>query len=176
GVSFENAQKTQSGLKDLYIGAKEVTVVGRIMNIYPVHTFTRKESNEQSTTSTMVVYDKDARAKVKLWDKHVAIPDEMGLQAGDIIKIVKGYVRAGLDGKPIINLGSYSAIETVHDDSTIPTIDSLTVSIDGITGTLDSAVVAGVVNANPRVTEFVNPRGEASKSLQLQISNEGNTR
>lgn len=177
GVSFENVQKTQSGLKDLYIGAKEVTVVGRIMNIYPVYTFTRKESNEQSTTRTMVVYDKDARVKVKLWDKHVAIPDEMRLQVGDIIKIVKGYVRAGLDGKPIINLGSYSAIESVRDDSAaIPTIDSLTISIDSITGTLDSAVVAGVVNANPRVTEFVNPRGEASKSLQLQISNEGNTR
>jgi replication factor A1 len=177
GVSFENVQKTQSGLKDLYIGAKEVTVVGRIMNIYPVYKFTRKESNEQSTTRTMVVYDKDARVKVKLWDKHVAIPDEMGLQAGDIIKIVKGYVRAGLDGKPIINLGSYSAIESVRDDfADIPTIDSLTVSIDSITGTLDSAVVAGVVNANPRVTEFVNQRGDASKSLQLQISNEGNTR
>ncbi len=176
GVSFENAQKMQAGLKDLYIGAKEVTVAGRIMNIYPVHKFTRKESNEQSTTRTLVIYDKDARVKVKLWDKHVAIPDEMGLQVGDIIKIVKGYVRAGLDGKPIINLGSYSAVETVRDDSGIPTIDSLTISIGDITGTLDSAVVAGVVNANPRVTEFVNPRGEASKSLQLQISNEDNTR
>jgi len=176
GVSFDNIPKMQSGLKDIYIGAKEVTVVGRIMNIYPIYAFTRKESNEQSTTRTLVVYDKDARVKVKLWDKHVAIPDEMGLQAGDVIKIVKGYVRAGLDGKPIINLGSYSAIEAVRDDSAIPTIDSLTVSVDSITGTMDSAVVTGVVNANPRVSEFVNPRGEASKSLQLQISNEGNTR
>jgi len=176
GVSFENVPKIQSGLKDIYIGAKEVTVVGRIMNIYPIYKFTRKESNEQSTTRTLVIYDKDARVKVKLWDKHVAIPDEMGLQAGDIIKIVKGYVRAGLDGKPIINLGSYSAIESVRDDSTIPTIDSLAIPVDGITSTLDSAVVSGVVNANPRVTDFVNPRGEASKSLQLQISNEGNTR
>ena len=177
GVSFENVQKIRSGLKDLYIGAKDVTVIGRIMNIYPIYTFTRKESNEQSTTRTLVVYDNDSRVKVKLWDKHVAIPDEMGLQAGDIIKIVKGYVRAGLDGKPIINLGSNSAVETVRDDSaSIPTIDSLAVSVDSITSTLDSAVIAGVVNANPRVTEFVNPRGEASKSLQLQISNEGNTR
>jgi len=176
GVSFENVQKVQSGLKDIYIGAKEVTVVGRIMNIYPIYKFTRKESNEQSTTRTLVIYDKDARVKVKLWDKHVTIPDEMGLQAGDVIKIVKGYVRAGLDGKPIINLGSYSVIETAQDDSAIPTIESLTVPIDDIAGTLDSAVVSGVVNMNPRLTDFVNPRGEASKSLQLQISNDGNTR
>src|SRR5881398_752078 len=71
GVSFDSLPKAQSGLKDIYVGAKEVTV------------------------------------KVKLWDRHVAIPDEMGLQVGDVIKIIKGYVRAGLDGKPVINLGSY---------------------------------------------------------------------
>ena len=74
------------------------------MNIYPIHRFTKRDSNEQAATRTLVIYDKDARVKVKLWDKHVSIPDEMGLQAGDVIKIVKGYVRAGLDGKPVINL------------------------------------------------------------------------
>src|SRR5918912_1541887 len=131
GVSFENVPKIQSGLKDIYIGAKEVTITGRIMNIYPIHKFTKRESNEQAATRTLIIYDKDARVKVKLWDKHVVIPDEMGLQAGDLIKVVKGYVRAGLDGKPIINLGNYSAIETVRDDdSTIPMIDSLTIPID----------------------------------------------
>jgi replication factor A1 len=176
GVSFENVPKLQSGLKDIYIGAKEVTVTGRIMNIYPIHKFTKRESNEQAATRTLVIYDKDARVKVKLWDKHVVIPDEMSLKVGDVIKIVKGYVRAGLDGKPIINLGSYSAIEAVNDDSAIPTIDSLTIPVDGINGTLDSAIISGTVNSNPRINDFVNTRGEASKSLQLQISNEENTR
>jgi replication factor A1 len=47
GVSFENVSKLQSGLKDIYIGAKEVTVTGKIMNIYPVHKFIKRESNEQ---------------------------------------------------------------------------------------------------------------------------------
>src|SRR5439155_15688814 len=78
GVSFDSLPKAQSGLKDIYVGAKEVTVVGRIMNVYPVHTFTKRESNEQAATRTLVVYDKDVRVKVKLWDRHVAIPDEMG--------------------------------------------------------------------------------------------------
>jgi replication factor A1 len=176
GISFENAPKTQSGLKDIYIGAKEVTVVGRIMNVYPVHTFTRRESNEQAVTRTLVIYDKDARVKVKLWDKQVAVPDEMGLRAGDMIKIVKGYVRAGLDGKPVINLGSYSAIETVQDDHSIPNIDSLETTIDTVNGPQDSAVITGIVANNPRISEFVNLRGEASKSLQLHVSNDSGSR
>jgi ssDNA-binding replication factor A large subunit len=93
-----------------------------------------------------------------------------------VIKIVKGYVRAGLDGKPVINLGNYSAIETAPDDSSIPTIDSLTITVDAINSLQDNAVISGTVNSNPRVTDFVNARGEASKSLQLQLSNEAGTR
>ena len=178
GISFENVPKSQSGLKDLYIGAKDVTVTGRIMNIYPAFQFTKKDTNEQSSTRTIVIFDKDARVKVKLWDKQVAVPDEMGLHSGDLVKVVKGYVRAGLDGKPILNLGSYSALEVVKDDSSqqIPGIESLTMTIDDVKETQDSAVITGTVNANPRINDFVNQRGEASKSLNLQVSNEPGTR
>ncbi len=176
GVSFDSSPKTQSGLKDLYVGAKDITVAGRIMNIYPVHNFTKKDSNEQSSTRTIVVFDKDAKVRVKLWDKQVGAPDEMGLQAGDLVKIIKGYVRAGLDGKPIINLGSYSALEIMQDQKDIPGIDSVTITIDDVKETQDSAVISGFVNANPRISEFVNQRGEPSKSLQMQVSNEAGSR
>lgn len=176
GISFENIPKTQAGLKDIYVGAKDVTVVGRIMNIYPIYKFTRRESTEQTATRTMVIYDRDARVKVKLWDKLVNVPDEMGLHSGDMVKISKAYVRAGLDGKPIINLGSYGVIEATPDDPSIPQITSLVISVDDIKEAIDGAAVTGIVNVNPRVSDFVNARGELSKSLQLQLSNESGSR
>jgi replication factor A1 len=181
GISFENVPKAQSGLKDLYVGAKDVTVTGRIMNIYPAFKFTKKDTNEQSSTRTLVIFDRDARVKVKLWDKQVEAPDEMGLRPGDLVRVVKGYVRSGLDGKPILNLGSYSSLEVVKDDpqqqqQMIPAIDSLALAVDDVKETQDAAVITGVVNANPRINDFVNQRGEASKSLQLQVSNEPGTR
>jgi replication factor A1 len=175
GISFDSVPKTQSGLKDLYVGAKDVTVTGRILNIYPSFQFTKKDTNEQSSTRTLVVYDKGAKVKVKLWDKQVGLPDEMGLHPGDVVKISKAYVRAGLDGKPVVNLGSYGTIE-VAQNADIPAIDSLAISIDDVKETQDAAVITGVVNANPRISDFVNQRGEPSKSLQLQVSNEANTR
>src|SRR5262245_46725244 len=146
GISFDSIPKSQAGLKDLYVGAKDVTVVGRIMNIYPIYKFTRRESAEQSETRTIVIYDRDTRVKVKLWDKLVHVPDDMGLQSGDTIKILKGYVRAGLDGKPIVNLGSYGAIEAVKDDPGIPAINSLVVSVDDVREPVEGAAVAGTVN------------------------------
>src|SRR5690349_8220019 len=156
GVSFDNVPKMQSGLKDLYVGAKDVTITGRIMNIYPPYKFTKKETNEQSSARTLVLYDKNAKVKVKLWDKQVSIPEEMGLQAGDVVKVVKGYVRAGLDGKPVVNLSSYGALEVSPDDSDIPPLDSLAMPVDDVKEVQDSAIITGIVNANPRISEFVN--------------------
>jgi replication factor A1 len=176
GISFDSIPKNQGGLKNLYVGAKDVTVVGRIMNIYPVYTFTKRDSNEQAATRTIVIYDKDSRVKVKLWDKLVHVPDEMGLHSGDMIKISKAYVKAGLDGKPIINLGSYGVIESVQNDPSVPPIGSLVVSVDDVKEPADSAAVSGIVNVNPRISDFVNARGEMSKSLQLQLSNESGSR
>lgn len=40
----------------------------------------------------------------------------------------------------------------------------------------DFAVVAGRVSSNPRISEFTNARGEAAKSLQLQLSNDDKSR
>ena len=176
GISFESIPKNQVGLKNLYVGAKDVTAIGRIMNIYPIYKFIRRESTDQVATRTMVIYDKDARIKVKLWDKLVHVPDEMGLHSGDVIRISKAYVKAGLDGKPIINLGSYGVIENMQDDSTIPSVGSLVVSIDDVKEPVDSAAVSGVINVNPRISDFVNARGEMSKSLQLQLSSESGAR
>lgn len=176
GISFESIPKNQGGLKDLYIGAKDVSVVGRIMNIYPVYKFTRRESEEQTATRTMVIYDKDARVKVKLWDKLVQVPDEMGLRSGDVVRISKAYVKAGLDGKPIINLGSYGVLEAMKDDSSIPTVGSLVISVDSVKEPVEGAAVSGIVNVNPRISDFVNARGEMSKSLQLQLSSDSGGR
>jgi replication factor A1 len=176
GISFESVPKSQSGLKNLYVGAKDVSVVGRIMNIYPIYKFTRRDSTDQTSTRTIVIYDKDARIKVKLWDKLVNAPDEMGLHSGDMIRISKAYVRAGLDGKPIINLGSFGIMESIKDDASIPPISSLVMSVDAVKEPTEAVAISGVVNVNPRVSDFVNARGEMSKSLQLQLSNESGTR
>ena len=73
----------QAGLKELYIGAKQITVSARILNIYPVHIFLRKSTNEEVKSRTLTVYDKEATVKVKLWDNLVNLPDEIGLQPRD---------------------------------------------------------------------------------------------
>jgi hypothetical protein len=86
GISFENVPKLSSGIKDLYIGAKEVTITARVMNIYPIRRFIKKDTNEEIINRTITVYDKESSIKVRLWDNNqINMPDEMGLKPGDLI-------------------------------------------------------------------------------------------
>ena len=60
GISFENIPKPSSGIKDLYIGAKEITITARIMNIYPISKFIKKDTNEEIINRTLTVYDRES--------------------------------------------------------------------------------------------------------------------
>ena len=172
GISFENAPKIKSGIKDLYVGAKEISVTGRVMNIYSTRKFVKKETQEEIKNRTITIYDNDSAVKIKLWDSLINFPDETGLKPGDLVKISRGYVKSSLDGRPLVNLGSNSSIEIGNDsDTAIEDINSITINVDDIKQTRDNSVITGKVVSNPRISEFTNSRGESSKSLQLQLSN-----
>ena len=105
GVSFENNQSNLTSIKDLYIGANDVNLSARIINVYPIRKYLRKDSNEEVQNRTLTIYDKDSSIKLRLWDQHVSFPEDYEVKPGDLIKISHGYAKSGLDNKPIINLG-----------------------------------------------------------------------
>jgi ssDNA-binding replication factor A large subunit len=177
GISFENAPKMNSGIKDLYVGAKEIGVTGRVMNIYPTRKFVKKETQEEIKNRTITIYDNDSAVKIKLWDLLTDFPEERGLKSGDLVKITRGYVKASLSGRPLLNLGSSSSIDIIDGSkSDIQDINSVTVSVDEVEQPRENAVIAGRISSNPRISEFTNGRGERSKLLQLQISNQDQSR
>jgi ssDNA-binding replication factor A large subunit len=177
GISFESAPKINSGIKDLYVGAKEIGVTGRVMNIYPTRKYVKKETQEEIKNRTITIYDNDSAVKVKLWDSLTDFPEERGLKPGDLIKISRGYVKASFNGSPLVSLGSNSSVEIIHESNPpIHDINSIAMSVDDIKQPRDNAVIVGKVNSNPRISEFTNARGERIKSLQLQLSNQDQTK
>ena len=181
GISFENNQSTQTSIKDLYIGANDVNLSARVINIYPVRKYTRRDTNEEVQNRTLTIYDKDSSIKVRLWDQHVSFPEEYDIKPGDLIKISHGYTKSGLDNKAIINLGSKAIIEksssSTNDDSLeIPSLDAISKTVDEIKEPVDNIIVTGVLSSNPRVSRYVNFRNEQGKSLHIPLSNEEGTK
>jgi len=182
GVSFDNNQAAQSSVKDLYIGANDVNLTARILTIYPIRRYSRKETNEEIQNRTLTIYDKDSSIKIRLWDQHVSFPENNDLKPGDLIKISHGYTKSGFDNKPLINLGSKGIIEksNIADDDNndlgIPSLDSIAKTIDDIKEPIDNIMVTGIIASNPRISRYVNFRNEPGKSLHISISNEDETK
>ena len=175
GISLGNIKRGYGTIKDLFVGAKDVSVVGRIMNIYPTRKFFRKDSNEEIRNRTLTIYDHESVVRVKLWDDQITLPDEAHLSPGELVKISRGYVKSGLDGRPVINLSSGSQIEVLEEENAIPDIDSITIKVDEVRESRENVVITGILGSSPRISQYENSRGEAMKLLQLQLYNETKT-
>ena len=174
GISLNEQLKVEMGLKDLYVGAKEITLETRVMNIYPVKQFSRKDGS-QFLLRTMTVYDSDSRAKVKLWDEKANLPGIENLKPGDLVKIIKAYVKSDMTGTPIINVGSGSNLETSEIESKIPLLDSITEDVSGVKENQQNLVVSGILDGNVRMTEFTNFKGQPGKALHLRLKGKNDT-
>ena len=178
GVSLDKANKAENSIKDLFIGARDISTIGRVLAIYPIRAFLKRDSNQETKNRVITIYDKDSSIKIKLWDEFVNMPEQLGITTGDLIKVSKGQVKSGMDGKPIINLSGSGTLEVFNDEKkqNIPTIEEITTTIEALDTPKENIVIVGIINSDPRISEFTNIRGEHSKSLQFETTNDDNSR
>ena len=168
GISLKQTLKTEMSLKDIYVGAKDVSIESRVLNISPTKQFSRKDGSP-FLLRTMTVYDNDSAVSVKLWDEKANLPGIEELKPGDLIKIIKAYIKSDLNGSPTINVGSGSNIESTNKESKIIAVDELTVDISQVKENQSNLVVSGKIDGSITTLEFTNRRGEPGKGLRMRL-------
>jgi len=168
GISLSEPLRVEMKLKDLYVGAKEITLQTRVMSLSPPKQFLRKDGS-QLVLRNMIVYDSDSRASVKLWEENASLPSLEKLKPGDLIKIIKAYVKSDLRGNPTINIGSGATIEKSESESDIPSIDSITTDVSSLKEDQHNLVVSGLIDGSIRYSEFTTFRGQPGKALHLRL-------
>ena len=174
GISLKQSLKVEIGLKDIYVGAKDVSIESRVLNISPTKQFSRKDGSP-FLLRTMTVYDNDSAVSVKLWDEKANLPGIEELKPGDLIKIIKAYVKSDLDGSPTINVGSGSNIESANKESKICLIDDLAIDVSNVKENQSNLVVLGKMDGNITTLEFTNKRGEPGKGLRMRLKGNDGT-
>ena len=168
GIVLSEPLKVEIGLKDLYAGAKEISLQTRVLNLSPAKQYSRKDGSP-FYLRTMTVYDENSTASVKLWDEKANLPGIENLKPGDLIKIIKAYVKSDLDGSPTINIGSGSNIEATDTKSEIPTIDTITKDISELKEGQKDLVISGIIDGMISGMEFTNSRGQPGKALRMRL-------
>jgi len=168
GISLSEPLKIEMRLKDLYVGAKEISLETRVLNMSPAKQFSRKDGSP-FYLRTMTVYDTNATASVKLWDEKANIPGIENIKHGDLIKIIKAYVKSDLNGEPTINVGSGSNLEAIDIESDIPDIDSITKDVSESKEGQKDLVLSGIIDGMITGMEFTNSRGQPGKALRMRL-------
>ena len=168
GINLSEPAKSELSLKDLYSGAKEISLETRVLNLSPAKQFSRKDGSP-FYLRTMTVYDSNGTASVKLWDEKANLPGIEELKPGDLIKIIKAYVKSDFDGSPTINIGSGSSIKTADSESEIPSIETITKDISGLKEGDKNIVVSGIIDGIITEMRFTNSKGQPGKALRMRI-------
>ena len=174
GISLKQTLKAEMNIKDLYVGAKDVSIESRVLNISPTKQFSRKDGSP-FLLRTMTVYDNDSAVSVKLWDEKANLPGIEELKPGDLIKIIKAYVKSDLNGSPTINVGSGSNIESTNKESEIRPINDLTIDVSEVKENQSNLVVSGKIDGGITTLEFTNRRGEPGKGLRMRLKGNDGT-
>ncbi len=168
GVILEQSTKVEIGIRDLHVGAKEVTLDTRILSISPSKQFSRKDGTT-FFLRTMTVYDVDSTVNVKLWDEKANLQIINELKPGDLVKIVKAYVKSDLNGTPTLNIGSGSNIEVIDKQTNIPSLESITKDVSALKENEKDVVVTGKIDGNISMMEYTNSQGQLRKALRFRL-------
>lgn len=171
GVQLHHMTTTDLTLKDLYVGANDITVVARVLAIYPVAEYKRKDG-AVGRYRRLVLFDRSGMSKLTIWDDN---PDAIKLTDVVVdtpVRVMNGYVRQGLDGRPSLNLGKRGKIEAVGDErlvSKLAPLSSLSKPLDGIDGAQELAAVEGVVLTESRSSSFTRQDGSPGSLTQFEL-------
>ena len=171
GIELSGPSKTAMGIKELYVGAKDVSLTVGVMGVSPATQLSRKDGT-QFYLRTLIVYDADSAVNVKLWDDKANLPGLDDLKPGDLIRITGAYVKSDFDDSPTINVGSGSAVELVTEaetDARIPAIGTMARDVGQLQVGTEYLVVSGTIDGAVDVMEFTNSRGQPRSALKMRL-------
>lgn len=106
GINFDSEKLK---LNELLPGMRKANVVGKVLNIFPVRSFTR--NGKDNKVANFVIADETSNMKVVLWDtNHIELIETGKIGVGTVVEIVNGGVREGE-----LHLGSFSDLKLSND-------------------------------------------------------------
>jgi ssDNA-binding replication factor A large subunit len=177
GVSLrKDSASTDMTIKDLYIGANDVTVVARILALYPEATYNRKDGSGTGKYMRLVLFDGTSSTRLTVWEEAMEQVAKLGLTVDTPVRVADAYVKQGLDGKPNLNLGKRGRIEPLADEKAVaklPSISAVVRKMPSLTKEEQFIAVEGVVSSEPRYSEFVRNDGSEGSLFQFGVAHDG---
>ncbi len=171
GVTLRREISSDLSLKDLHMGANDITVVARVLGIYPTSTYNKKDGGS-GTYRRLALFDKDRSTRLTIWDDKIDDPERLGLTVGAPLRVVSGYVKQGLDGKPNLNLGKRGRLE-LAENSSLASLEDICERLTKLSNERPVLAMECRIASEPRYSEFVRSDGSPGSLFQFGVSGQG---
>jgi replication factor A1 len=161
-------------IRDLVSGLNDVTVTGRVIIVYPTRTFVRQDGTG-GNVARLLMADKSDTLMVALWDDKVSLIQDGKVKSGQIIRVLHGYVREGLDGKLELHVGSRGDFQISPPevaDQDYPPITSFLQKIGEVTRKTKVVNLLGIVHIVYPASTFDRNNGTHGKVMRLRLKDE----
>lgn len=105
---FPEVEVQARKISELEDGMPSVDVLCKVMRIYEVREFTRDDGSTGRVVNLLVA-DETGRARLVLWNEDVSLVEEGNIGVGDVLKVVKGYVKVRMN-EPEIHVGRFGKV------------------------------------------------------------------
>ena len=173
GVEVEEmlVHSEESPIGELVLGLNDVSVVGRVVFVYPLQSYVRKNGGE-SQFARLIVADRTGALRVLLWDDKANLVCDDKVKRGQIVQILHGYVREARDGQLELHLGNHGEVQVNPQNSkeeNYPAAESFLEKIAKLTKNKKKASIAGTVERVSSLTTFHREGKTEGKVLRLSL-------
>ncbi|MFX0039048.1 MAG: DUF2240 family protein [Promethearchaeota archaeon] len=158
-------------ISDITQNMKNITLYGRIKEIYKVNSFERNDGSK-GYVGSFLIHDNTGDARIVLWDNQVNIFTEPNFEKNELVKIVNGTAKKGKYGRTEIHVGSYGKVILSPEDvdyKKYPKVSFKPINVSDINLNLNSLSLEGkIIQISPK-TEFTRKDGELGKVQSLTL-------
>jgi len=170
----EESFKSEISIGSLVSGLNDVTLTARVIIVYPIQTFFKPDLTE-GKLARLLLADKSGTLRLVLWNDKISLVEAGKIKHGNIIRVLHGYVREGLDGKLELHVGQRGDVQVSPPDvadSDYPSIDQFIEKIGNLTQKSKKASVLGAVYDAFPMSEFRRKDGTSGKVRRLRLRDE----
>jgi len=155
----------------LFSGLNDVSVEGKLVAIFPAHSFSSGEKNGK--LANLMIVDRDGILQVVLWNDKAEVVEKGELQIGQIIKFLHGYTKKNQFGKVELHLGNKGRVEINEKSQTsYPDVEKFISKIVEITNTFNNVNLAGIVKEVLDLKTFTKGDGTEGKLLRFILADD----
>ena len=159
-------------ISDITLNMKNLTIIGRVKDIYEPHEFSRKDGS-QGIVASFLLHDETGDIRIVLWDEQVKIFKNPDFKLNTLIKVLNGHVKQGLNKTSEVHIGKLGKIIVNPDDvdyKKYPQISNQPIPIKNITLSHSSVSIEGKVLQITPINEFSRKDGSIGKVASIIVS------